>query len=114
MQHSIGLLIDGLIAASLPAFLYIALQPGMILNFWMRFILIKFYYQKTRSKPARRHGRKTLWKLYLYKIMGGCVFCYGFWLSLAFGLFRYNIIEAFFVAFISVSFLYFFVFKLKD
>jgi hypothetical protein len=65
------------------------------------------YYDKRR---VRTFTGKL--KRYAFKVLGGCVFCYGFWLSLIQALFYFqDIIPALITAFGSLSFMYFFVFK---
>ena len=109
-----NLLLQAVLNAGFAAFIYICLQPGMIFHGYYRFILARLYFQ-IRKGSYINHRRRVKWKLALYKVLGGCVFCFGFWVSLFISLFRgFPFAESVLISANSVAFLYFFVFGIKE
>jgi len=90
MEYSINFIITTLCFSMVPIAFYIGTNEGMLLDFYLNFL--------------RKHVKGKL-----YKVLGGCLFCYGFWVTLILGYIYYsNIIGAFITACLAELFFYIF------
>lgn len=112
-------IIGGVGLSTLPLFFYLCTTQDMIFEGYYRILLAKLYYQ---IKPSvkykggfvyfnRRRGNHL--KRVAFKLLGGCVFCYGFWLVFITSLFLMLPQLAVVSGMAAVCFMYYFVFKLK-